>query len=205
MDWCGWRICFGVPSDFRNKKDIARQCLDVANAAHFPTDYDDVFSHLFGNESYIICTISDKDGKLGGFSIFAKLEDIDTLYLHGIVLHPRAQGKGLSSKMIEIVIENTGLTFLSARTHNPRMFETLSKFACSPSEYYPNVDKSKIPEYIYDLVRKNKFTEEADEFLIVRNAYPDEKIAQTFRNEKISNVFKRLNTRDAQVIVVRAK
>lgn len=80
MDWCGWRICFGVPSDFRNKKDIARQCLEVANAAHFPTDYDDVFSHLFGNESYIICTISDKDGKLGGFSIFAKLEDIDTLY-----------------------------------------------------------------------------------------------------------------------------
>lgn len=104
MDWCGWRICFGVPSDFRNKKDIARQCLEVANAAHFPTDYDDVFSHLFGNESYIICTISDKDGKLGGFSIFAKLEDIDTLYLHGIVLHPRAQGKGLSSKMIEIVV-----------------------------------------------------------------------------------------------------
>lgn len=205
MDWCGWQICFGVPSDFRNKKDIARQCLDVANAAHFPTDYDDVFSHLFGNESYIICTASDKDGKLCGFSIFAKLEDIDTLYLHGIVLHPRAQGKGLSSKMIELVIEDTGLTFLSARTHNPRMFETLSRFACSASEYYPNVDKSQTPEYIYDLVRRNEFTEDVDEFLIVRNAYPDEKISQTFRNVRISKIFKRLNMRDAQVIVVKVK
>ena len=205
MTWSGWQIYFGVPSDYRNKKELAKQCLDVANAAHFPTDYDDVFSHLFGNESYTICTAFDKDDKLGGFSIFAQLEDIDTLYLHGIVLHPRAQGKGLSSKMIETVIESTGHTFLSARTHNPRMFETLSKFACSPSEYYPNVNKSQIPEYIYDLVHQNEFTEDADEFLIVRNAYPDEKISQTFRNVRISNVFKRLNTRDAQVIVVKVK
>jgi len=47
--------------------------------------------------------------------------------------------------------------------------------------------------------------DDADEFLIVRNAYPDEKISQTFRNMRISNVFKRLNTMDAQVIVVKVK
>lgn len=205
MDWCGWRICFGVPNNFRNKEEIALQCLDVANAAQFSTDFDDVFSHLFGNEDYKICMAFDENGVLGGFSIFAKLKDIDTLHLHGIVLHPRAQGKGLSSKMIETVIKNENPTFLTAKTHNLRMFETLMKFACDTSNFYPNVDNEDIPELIYELVRKNEFVSSADEFLIVRNAYPDEKISQTVRNAKISNVFKRLNTMDAQVIVVKVK
>lgn len=205
LDWYGWRICFGVPDDFRNKDDIASQCLDVANAAQFPTDFDDVFSHLFGDENYKICMAFDENDVLCGFSVFAKLEEIDTLHLHGIVLHPRAQGKGLSSKMIRTVIENDNPTFLTAKTHNPRMFETLSKFACDQSSFYPNVDNVHIPESIYELVSNNEFVNTADEYLIVRNAYPDEKIAQSFRNEKISSVFKRLNTMDAQVIVVKVK
>ncbi|MDO5555636.1 MAG: GNAT family N-acetyltransferase [Clostridia bacterium] len=205
MTWYGWRICFGVPANFRNKETIALQCLDVANAAQFPTDFDDVFSHLFGNENYTICMAFDKNDQLGGFSIFAKLEDIDTLHLHGIVLHPRAQGQGLSSKMIQTVIENSNTTFLTAKTHNPRMFETLAKFACTSSDYYPNVEDINIPISIYELVSNNEFVNSADEYLIVRNAYPDEKISQTFRNNAISNVFKRLNTMDAQVIVVKVK
>lgn len=205
MDWHGWQIRFGVPKDFRDKEDIAMQCLDVANTAQFPTDFDDVFSHLFGNEDYKICMAFDEEEMLCGFSIFAKLEEIDTLHLHGIVLHPRAQGNGLSSKMISTVIESENPSFLTAKTHNPRMFETLAKFACNPSSFYPNVDNSNIPEYIYELVRNNEFVSSADEYLIVRDAYPDEKISQTFRNKKISNVFKRLNTKDAQVVVVKLK
>lgn len=205
MTWSGWRICFGIPNDFRNKKDIAMQCLDVANAAQFSTDFDDVFSHLFGNENYMICFAFDQNNNLGGFSIFASLKDIDTVHLHGIVLHPRAQGEGLSSKMIKTVIENENPTFLTAKTHNPRIFETLSKFACTPSDFYPNVENTNIPDSIYELVRNNEFIDTADEYLIVRNAYPDEKIAQSFRNPKILNVFKRLNTFDAQAIVVKVK
>ncbi len=205
MLWYGWRICFGVPADFENKEEIAKQCLEVANAAHFPTDYKDVYDHLFGNKDYTICLAFDEDGSLDGFSVFAKLRDISTLYLHGVVLHPRAQGKGLSLMMIQTVFGSDNLTFISARTHNPRMFETLTRFAIDSKEFYPNVSNDVIPESIYELVKKNEFTESADEYLIVREAYPDEKIAQTFRNEKIANIFKRLNARDAQVIVVRAK
>lgn len=181
MLWYGWRICFGVPADFENKEEIAKQCLEVANAAHFPTDYKDVYDHLFGNEDYTICLAFDEDGSLDGFSVFAKLRDISTVF------------------------GSDNLTFISARTHNPRMFETLTRFAIDSKEFYPNVSNDVIPESIYELVKKNEFTESADEYLIVREAYPDEKIAQTFRNEKIANIFKRLNARDAQVIVVRAK
>lgn len=205
MTWHGWRICFGKPISFRNKEDIALQCLDVANAAQFPTDFEDVFSHLFGNEDYMICMAFDENDQLGGFSIFAKLEEIDTLHLHGIVLHPRAQGKGLSLKMIKTAIDNAETTFLTAKTHNPRMFETLSKFACDSSKFYPNVDDMSIPDFIYNLVSNNEFVSSADEYLIVRDAYPDEKISQSFKNEKISTIFNRLNARDAQVIVVKVK
>lgn len=205
MLWYGWRICFGSPNDFPDKDNIVRQCLDVANAAHFPTDYDDVFSHLFGNEDYTICMAFGKDEVLDGFSIFAKIEEIDTLHLHGIVLHPRAQGVGLSLKMIQKVIESEEPTYLTAKTHNPRMFETLSKFACNTSEFYPHVDDIIIPESIYELVRNNEFVNSADEYLIVREAYPDEKISQTFRNKKITLIFERLNAHDAQVVVVKVK
>ena len=205
MDCYDWKMRFGIPSDFQNKKDIALECLEIANEAKFPTDYNDIFSHLFGNEDYLICMAFDKNNQLGGFSVFAKLEKIDTLYVHGIILHPRAQGKGLSLKMIETAIQNSNVTFISARTHNPRAFEALSKFACSPNSYYPNVDNILIPKRIIELVKNNPFTCGTDELLIVRNAYPDEKISQSVRNKKIYNIFKYLNTRDAQVIVVKVK
>lgn len=205
MEWYGWKISSSVPADFRNKDAIVKQCLEVANAANFSTCYDDVFSHLFGNEDYTICMAYDDNAMLGGFSIFAKLEEINTIYLHGIVLHPRAQGKGLSFKMIQKAIDENDLKFLSARTHNPKMFETLAKLARSKNECYPNVDGTDIPKYIYELVRNNPFTSDANELMICKDAYPDEKITQPFRDERISRVFKRLNTRDAQVIVVRVK
>ena len=46
---------------------------------------------------------------------------------------------------------------------------------------------------------------EADEDMVVRNAYPDEKIVQEVKNESIYNIFKKLNPTDAQVIVVCTK
>lgn len=200
-----WQVVFGVPADFADKGGIAQKCLQVANEAKFPTDYDDVYAHLFGEENYKICLIHDENGEICGFSIFAMLKEINTLHLHGIVLHPRAQGQGLSLKMVEKAIESESPMYLTAKTHNPRAFETLSKFALDESAYYPNADGASIPDHIYNLVRKNEFVDTADGDLIVRNAYPDEKIAQSFRNSGISRVFSRLNPFDAQVIVVKIK
>ena len=205
MKWYGWQVSSGKPADFSNKAVIAKQCLEIANAAKFPTDYDDVFSHLFGNENYTICMVYDDNNLIVGFSVFAKLEEINTLYLHGIVLHPKAQGKGLSFKMIQKIIDEANLSFLSARTRNPRMFETITKFACSSNYCYPNLDNKEIPAHIFKLVKNNPFTNDADELLICRNAYPDKKLTQSFRDKRISSIFKQLNAKDAQVIVVKTK
>lgn len=203
MNLNDWQISFGTPANFRDKRAIAEECLAVSTAARFPTDYEDVYEHLFGNERYHLCMLYNSKDRIMGFSIFAYLKEINELYLHGIVLHPEAQGKGFSKEMIKAAIEQIHPRFLSARTHNPRMFEVLSSFAVRKTDYYPNICNDEIPKEIYELVRKNEFTAEADEVLVVRDAYPDEKLTQTFRNENIAAVFKRLNLTDAQVIVVR--
>ena len=180
----GWQICSGVAADFRNKQFVAEQCLSVANAANFPTDFDDVYSHLFGQDDYIVCLALDEEKQIGGFSVFAKLEEINTLHLHGIVLHPRAQGHGLSTKMVKNIAKEAEMKYLTAKTHNPRVYETLTNLACEAGEFYPKID-TYIPESVYELVRKNEFISMADENLIVREAYPDEKIMQSFRNPDI--------------------
>lgn len=203
MDWYGWQISFGTPANFNNKQDVAEECLALSLEARFPTDYTDVYQHLFGNDDYLICMLYNKEGDIMGYSIFANLKEIDMLYLHGIVLHPLAQGKGFSKGMIKAALEHVNLKFLSARTHNPRMFETLSSFASDTDGYYPNVFTDEIPAEVYELVKNNEFTAKADELLIVRDAYPDEKIAQSFKNDDIVKIFGRLNPNDAQVIVVR--
>lgn len=203
MDWYGWRISFGTPANFNNKPDVAEECLALSLEARFPTDYTDVYEHLFGNDDYLICMLYNNNGNIMGYSIFANLKEIDMLYLHGIVLHPLAQGKGFSKGMIESALKHVNPKFLSARTHNPRMFETLSSFASNTENYYPNVSTDEIPAEVHELVKNNEFTTKADELLIVRNAYPDEKIAQSFKNEDIAKIFERLNPNDAQVIVVR--
>ena len=198
-----WKISFGTPANFRDKRTIAEECLEVSKAAKFPTDYEDVFDHLFGNEAYHICILYNSEDRIMGFAIFANFKEINELYLHGIVLHPLAQGKGLSKKMIEAAIKNARPKYLSARTHNPRMFETLSSFAEMKNDFYPNFCEDDIPKEITELAKKNIFTSSADEVLIVRNAYPDEKLTQSFRNENLVVIWKRLGKRDAQVIIVK--
>lgn len=198
-----WKISFGTPANYIDKRAIAEECLAVSNAAKFPTDYEDVYEHLFGNEAYHICMLYDSEDRIMGFAIFANLKEINELYLHGIVLHPQAQGKGLSKMMIEAAIKQVRPMYLSARTHNPRMFEILSSFAVNKMDFYPNFCEDEIPSEIFELVKHNEFTAEADEVLIVRDAYPDEKLTQSFRNENLALIWKRLGKCDAQVIIVK--
>lgn len=199
----GWKISFETPANYRNKRAIAEECLEVSNAAKFPTDYEDVYEHLFGNEAYHICLLYNSEDRIMGFAIFANLKEINELYLHGIVLHPEAQGHGFSKKMIEAALTMVSPRYLSARTHNPRMFEILSSFAVNKMDFYPNFCEDEIPSEIFELVKHNEFTAEADEVLIVRDAYPDEKLTQSFRNENLALIWKRLGKCDAQVIIVK--
>lgn len=185
---------------------VVYSCLAIANNAKFPTDYIDVKEHLFESDDYIRLFIIDEDGKvpqIKGFLISALengYNDNVILHCHGIIIDPSIQGKGYSKKMIEKAISITNPDIVTAKTHNPRCFNTFANLEGSQS-YYPN-EYDDMPSDILELAKSDEFISVVDEHLIYLNAYPDEKIQQSHRNQDLHIVFDRLKPNDAQAIVV---
>ena len=185
---------------------IVYACLVVAKDAEFPTDYVDVKEHLFESDEYIRLFIVDDTKKvpqIKGFliSVIEKgFNDNTILHCHGIIIHPEIQGLGYSKIMVNKAIEMTNPDVVTAKTHNPRCFNAFANLEGSKA-YYPN-EYDDMPEDIISLTRSDEFIKNTDDNLIYREAYPDEKIQQSHRNQDLHIVFDRLNPNDAQAIVV---
>lgn len=186
---------------------ITKCCLNIANCAQFPTDYDDVREHIFGKDNYLKLFIIEDSNKvipdIKGFLIcdtFYGYNDMKFLHCHGIILSPDVQGLGLSKQIVNHAIILTNPDVVTAKTHNPRCFNSLINIDGAMA-YYPN-EKNYLPKQILDLARSNPFIEQVDDELIFKGAYPDEKIQQSKRNEKINLIFDRVSLYDAQAIVV---
>ena len=164
-----------------------------------------MYSHLFETDDYTTVFATEND-ILVAFATFDYLSDICTLYLNGIIVHRDFQGHQISKQMIATAIRHHDTPeFLVARTHNPRMFETLAAFAFSDQRFYPN-QQGEIPSYIWDIVKKCPLIVNADSRLIIKNAYPDEKTSQTTRNYCGANaIFQELEERDACAIVAHVR
>lgn len=197
----GWKIFTGRPKDFSEKELVTRRCLEIAERAKFPTDYEDMYEHLFENENAELFMVIDDSNEIFGFATFDNDKETSTAYLHGIIVHPDIQGIGFSVKLIQEAINKFKNNFLMARTHNPRVYEMMSRVSYD-GIIFPNTNAKEVPLEIWNVVLSHEATKHADENLIVRDAYPDEKVIQDVRNEEIQNVFSKLNPRDAQVIVV---
>ena len=189
----------------KQQEEIAISALNIANDAGFPTDYQDVYDHLFENPEYIRLFVLEKNSKvLKGFMIACELNGLyqtKLLHLHGVILHPSIQGNGISRLLLNNAISMTNPDILTAKTHNPRAFNSLASLACYGNEYYPNILR-ETPKEILEIARNNPFISGVDDELIVRDAYPDIKIQQTYRKEDLRLIFDRLNGRDAQAILV---
>ena len=109
--------------------------------------------------------------------------------------------------VIDEILKKNGNQFLTARTHNPRVYAMMSSVAYNgdANMVFPNINSCNIPEEIWSVVASHPDMENADEDMIVRNAYPDEKVSQKVRDENIYNIFKKLSANDAQVVVVCTK
>jgi GNAT superfamily N-acetyltransferase len=185
-----------------DRHQTTSRCLEIANSARFPTDYDDVYSHLFESDANTIVFALAND-TLVAFAIFDCDGERSALYLHGIIVHNDYQGLGLSKRMIQTAIEHYGPSFLVARTHNPRMFETIAAFACNEQSFFPNL-KGHVPDDIRKVVGQRDQTVGADEELIIKNLYPDEKVSQSTRN-RYDTLFQKLGKHDAYVVVARIR
>ena len=190
-------------NDEIEKDNIARQCLEIANSAQFPTDYQDVYDHLFEDDSYIRVFVKNEFDEIKGFAIICNenvLNNLNIMHVHGIIIHPEAQGLGLAKEVINTAVEKYQTDVVTAKTHNPRCFNMFADILNNGCDFYPNTQP--IPSYIYEIVKKDKFIDKADEDLICRDAYPDVKIQQSKRKELVNDVFEKVGPYDAQAIVV---
>lgn len=199
----------------KERELITRYCIKVARNATFPTDYQDVYDHLFGNPNYIIQfivpslpnahsqAIYQPEMEILGFLVacqFKGYKETTILHCHGIILDPKIQNKGLAKQMVKQLLQQKNPDILTAKTHNPRAFNLFSD-ALASEVIYPN-RTTPTPMDIYHLVKQNPFIANSDDKLIVRNAYPDEKLQQDYRNRSLEELFANVNPRDAQSIVV---
>ena len=201
----GWNIFIGAPRDFTDKDKVTKRCLEIANEAKFSTDYKDMYEHLFGNENAELFMVTDENDEIYGFATCDNISESSNTYLHGVIIHPDIQGMGFSSKLLREIVKKDGNEFLTARTHNPRIYEMMSKVAYNENLVFPNVTSRNVPKEIWSVMRSHPAMREADKDMVVRNAYPDEKVMQKVGNKGIYNIFKKLNPTDAQVIVVCTK
>ena len=199
-----WNIFIGTPADFEDKDNVTKQCLKIANSADFPTDYQDMYEHLFGNENAELYMVMNENGKIYGFATCDNIAEKSNTYIHGIIIHKEIQGLGFGLRLICEIMKRDGNQFLTARTHNPRVYAMMSSVAYNSDEnmVFPNINSCDIPKDIWSVVGSHPDMVDADKDMIVRNAYPDEKVSQKVRDENIYNIFIKLKPTDAQVVVV---
>lgn len=189
--------------DVNTKIKIANECLLVANNAKFPTDFKDVYDHLFENDDYIKLFIRENEN-IKGF-IIGCLENgyagYVILHIHGIIIDPSLQGKNISKIALNSLVQQYRPDVVTAKTHNPRCFNAIANLTTEKCQFYPD-GESEIPEIIYNIVKSDQFIDCVDEKLVYRNAYPDEKIMQEYHNGCITKIFENVEKYDAQAIVV---
>lgn len=203
-------IVYSTPEQFpsENKRKVARRCLEIAQSTSFPTNYRDIEAHLFGNDDATLTFLVDEKGKIYGFATFDKLEEVNALYLNGIILHSEIQSKGWSLYLLKSVILGSECDFLMLRTHNQRMYEAMRDVAGNDSLIYPHPNGNyAVPEDedVWAVIHAHPATMKADEKLVVRRAYPE---GQEIKSQKIDKedakaLFTELRPLDAQVVVVR--
>lgn len=197
------KIINRTPKDFsdKEKEKITIRCLEIADKAKFPTDYQDMYDHLFENESAELFFIIDENREIQGFATCDNCIEKRYSYLHGIIIHPYIQGKGWGLKLLQEIIKKDKNDFLTVRTHNPRIYEMMGQVAYN-GLIFPKITSAEVPKEIWDIISSHPDMKDADNDLIVRGAYPDEKIMQSVKDNSIKGIFEKLEKTDAQVIIV---
>ena len=184
-------------------KGITEQCVKIANEAQFPTDYQDVYEHLFGGD-YELAFLR-YGNEIKGFAVFDSLtiDGRKFLHLHGAVFNPKVQQMGYTKKLLLNKIKACNADFFTLKTHNPRMYAVAANIAGSRDKIFPNYIQN-VPEYIKVLCKKNHFIGNCDENLVVKGAYPDIKTQQPVADNTVMAGFKEyIKDFDAQAVIVK--
>lgn len=114
-----------------DKKKIASLAYRICESAKFPVAYQDVYEHLFENEHLILKLLMDDGRNLAGFGVFENYQlflekqELTMLYLSGMVIDPKYQGRNISSEIIRNTYNQVQSDFISLRTQNIAMAKAL--------------------------------------------------------------------------------
>lgn len=154
------------------KEHIAQLAYSLCNVANFPVTFEDVYLHLFANDTAIVKLLIE-GRKLLGFGVFENYkiplqEEITTmLYLSGMVIDPSFQGKNLSSQIIKRTHEQEKTDFISLRTQNIAMVKSLLNSFHNALSTLPG---TIIPEKI-DFLKQIEPFQNINEKGVVKNCY----------------------------------
>lgn len=158
-----------------DKKKIADSAYRICGNANFPVEYQDVYDHLFENEHLILKLLLNEENSLAGFGVFENyrlfLENqiITMLYLSGMVIDPKYQGKNISREIIKNY-KKLQSDLISLRTQNIAMAKSLLDTFNDNLFVMPE----NINDAILNCLRQASPFEDIDEYGVIRNCYPNQ-------------------------------
>ncbi len=159
-----------------NKKKIADSAYRICGNAEFPVEYQDVYEHLFENDHLILKLLLNDKNDLTGFGVFEnyrlflKGQIITMLYLSGMVIDPKYQGKNISREIIKNTYNQLQSDLISLRTQNIAMAKSLLDTFNDNLFVMPR----NINDTIVSCLRQVTPFEDMDEYGVIRNCYPNQ-------------------------------
>ena len=159
-----------------NKKKIADSAYRICGNANFPVEYQDVYEHLFENDNLILKLLLNEENNLAGFGVFENyrlfLESqiITMLYLYGMVIDPKYQGKNISREIIKNTYAQIQADLISLRTQNIAMAKSLLDIFDDNLFTVPG----DINNEILSCLRQTAPFVDIDEYGVIRDCYPNQ-------------------------------
>lgn len=159
-----------------DKKKIANSAYRICGNAEFPVLYRDVYEHLFENDNLILKLLLNEENNLAGFGVFENyrlfLESkiITMLYLSGMVIDPKYQGKNISREIIKNAYKQLQSDLISLRTQNIAMAKSLLDTFNDNLFVMPG----NINVAILNCLRQANPFKDIDEQGVIRDCYPNQ-------------------------------
>ncbi|MDE6284330.1 MAG: GNAT family N-acetyltransferase [Bacilli bacterium] len=159
-----------------DKKKIADSAYRICGNAEFPVEYQDVYEHLFENDNLTLKLLLNEENHLAGFGVFENyrlfLESqiITMLYLSGMAIDPRYQGKNVSREIIKNAYRQFQSDLISLRTQNIAMAKSLLDTFNDNLFVMPGNTNDEI----LSCLRQASPFEDIDEYGVIRNCYPNQ-------------------------------
>lgn len=159
-----------------DKKRIADSAYEICGNAKFPVEYQDVYEHLFGREDLILKLLMNDEHHLVGFGVFENYslvlyDQITTmLYLSGMVIDPKYQGKNISGEILKCAYKQLKSDFISLRTQNIAMAKSLMNAFCDNLFVMPG----NVNELVLRYLRQAPPFKDINEYGVIKDCYSNQ-------------------------------